>query len=371
MTSQDERALRGRLTALLDSVEPASPPVGRTMRRARGIKMRRWASVAAVASVLGAGAVVLPALIRGHHAVAPMAPRHYKVTVRTLGPTANAGVVGAGTIDNKHWRIVIDNTMGSGCTTQPYELICGPKYAIDPAPSGVSIGGASEGGTQFQYGTVGSDVTRVVIRLSDGTQLDLRPVSAAGYRWVAIAAPVHAMVEAETFVGRSEYSYAIPFVVAGYSEFVTWLRPGQLGVQRDGKQVGSGIIDGATWRNTLEAGPWGYCVTFAAGSACTPAPTPLRPPGIGKPLLQLACTRPFNSHGEIPASSGVVVMPAGVKNLVLWFADGSRQRLVALPVAGLRVVGYAIPSRPKPVRTLEYGFAGQLVGTVSKADWGC
>jgi hypothetical protein len=60
-----------------------------------------------------------------------------------------------------------------------------------------------------------------------------------------------------------------------------------------------------------------------------------------------------------------------VKNVVLTFADGSRQRLVAVPFGGLRLIGYAVPNRPKVARTLEYGFAGQLVGSTSGADWGC
>jgi hypothetical protein len=182
---------------------------------------------------------------------------------------------------------------------------------------------------------------------------------------------VRATVEAESFVGSSEYQYAVPYIASDYSEFVTWLRPGQPGLPRDTRQVGSGKIGGVTWHDTVAAGPWGYCVLFSGGSACTPAATRLQPPQIGKPLLQLSCSRLFNSQRQIPASTGVVAVPAGVKNVVLTLADGSHMRLVAVPAAGLRLIGYAVPSRPKVVRMLEYGFAGQLVGSVSGGDWGC
>jgi hypothetical protein len=60
-----------------------------------------------------------------------------------------------------------------------------------------------------------------------------------------------------------------------------------------------------------------------------------------------------------------------VKNVVIKFADGSHLRLVATLLGGMRTVGYAIPNRPKVVRTLEYGFAGQLVGSAPAPSWGC
>ena len=371
MSIQDERDLRGRLGGLLDSIEPVPAPISRAMQRGKVIRMRRWVAAAAGVAVIAAGSVVLPRLIDGHRSVAPIAPRHYKVTVQDLGLSAKGGVIGAGTINHKLWKIVLDNSYGGGCATQPYLLTCGWKYMAKVGPRDVSIGGASEGRTQFQYGTVGSDVTSVVIRLSNGSELSLRPVSAAGHRWVAVAAPVGAMIEAASFVGASEYQYAVPYIASDYSEFVTWLRPGQPGLPRDTRQVGSGKIDGVAWHDTVAAGPWGYCVLFVGGSACTPAATRLQPPRIGKPLLRLSCSRPLDSQRQIAASTGVVAVPAGVKNVVLRLADGSHMRLVAVPAGGLRLIGYAVPSRPKVVRALEYGFAGQLVGSISGASWGC
>jgi hypothetical protein len=371
MSIQDERELQDRLGGLLDGVEPGAAPVARTMRRGRGIRMRRWISAAAGVAVLAAGAVVLPGLIQGHRTVAPVASRHYKVTVKALGPTAKAGVIGAGTINNKHWQIVVDKTLGEGCTSTLYRLTCGPGYGSSVGLREVSLNGATAAGVQFQMGTVGPDVTRVVIQLSDGTELDLRPITAYGHRWVAVAAPVHAMVRAQSFIGRSEYLYAVAYQASYYSEFVTWLRPGQPGLPRAARQLGSGKIAGVPWEASVSVGPWGYCVQFADGGTCLPNAASLQPPLIGKPLQQLTCGGIDNSKGKQIGVAGVVAIPAGVKNVVLKFADGSHLRLVAIPVAGVRTIGYAIPHRPKVVRTLEYGFAGQLVGSVSGTNWGC
>lgn len=370
MSIQDERDLRTRLGGLLDSVDPAPVPAARVMRRGRVIRMRRWASAAAGVAVLAAGAVVLPGLIRGHQQVTPAASRHYSVTLQDLGPTAKAGLIGAGTINGKHWRVVLDNSQGDGCALETYLMACGQQYGGNVGPRQVNLNAAGGGPTQFQIGTVGPDVTRVVIRLSNGRELDLLPISAYGHRWIAAAAPLHAMIGAETFVGRSEYQHAIPYVGSTYTEFVTWLRPGQPGLPRAFATVGSGTIHGVAWSTSVSMGPWGYCVAFANGGTCYPTTTSLAP-RIGKPLLQLTCGPLYPGAGRPVGASGVVLIPAGVKNVLIKFADGTHLRLVATYVGGTRAIGYAIPSRPKVVRTLEYGFAGQLLASLSGSNWGC
>ena len=95
MSIQDERELRERLGGLLCGIEPSSAPVAGTMRRGKGIRMRRWISAAAGLAVIAAGAVVLPGLLHSHPA-GPVAPLHYKVTVqppttRSKGRTGRSG----------------------------------------------------------------------------------------------------------------------------------------------------------------------------------------------------------------------------------------------------------------------------------------
>jgi hypothetical protein len=371
MSIQGERELRGRLGGLLDGVEAAPPPVARAMRRGRVIRMRRWGSAVVGVAVLAAGAVVLPRLIAEHHSVAPLASRHYKVTVQPLGPTAKGGLIGTGTINGKRWRVVLDSSQGDGCAVATYLLSCGPKYGSSVGSRDVSLGAEGGDGTQFQLGTVGSDVTRVVILLSNGTAVDLRPIRADGQRWVAAAAPLHAMVGAESFVGRTEYQRSVPFVTSSYTEFVTWLGPGQPGLPRASVQVGNGTVHGVTWHTSVSAGPWGYCVAFANGGSCVSTATPLHPPRIGRLLLQFTCGPLYPRSGRQVGTSGVVVLPAGVKNVVIKFADGSRLRLVATYVAGTRAIGYALPDRPTVKGIQEFGFAGQYLGDAPASSLGC
>jgi hypothetical protein len=368
MSIQDERDLRARLGGLLDTIDPAPVPAARVMKRGRVIRMRRWLSAAAGVAVLAAGAVVLPGLIQGDGAAGPMASKHYQVTVQNLGSTAKGGVVGVGTINNKRWRVVLDKPMGDGCSPQPYLLICGSTYDVPAGPREVNLSASGGGSTQFQLGTVGADVTRVVMRLSNGSALNLWPVSAYGRRWVAVAAPSGAMVEAESFVGRTEYRYAVPNVTDGFAQFATWLRPGQPGLPRAFASVGSGSVDGVAWQASVKIGPWGYCSSAAGGGDCVGAVTP---PAIGKPLVQFACAVLYTaSTTKQVGAASVVVLPRGVKNLVLRFADGSQLRLVATYVGGTRALGFGLPVRPRVVSADEFGFAGQFLGTTS-ALWRC
>lgn len=370
MSSHDERDLRARLSVLLDGVEPSLPPVTQVVRRGRGIRMRRWISVAAGLAVLAAGGALVPGLLQGHR-VSPSAPLHYKVTVTNLGERARAGVVGEGTINEKRWRVVV--TDHDGCTLQPYLLTCGLEADHAAGPRQVTlVDSFFVGGTQLELGGVGADVTRVVIGLSNGTELSLRPVSAGGQRWVGVAAPMRTITRAVSFVGKSEYQHALPYVTGGAANFVTWLRPGENGLPVANASVGAGELDGVSWHTAVHTGPWGYCTSFVNGNGCLDVTSPPRLLPGGKLITSLACGPLYTSTGKRSgASSGVMAVPPDVKDVVLRFADGSRLRLAATAIAGTRVFGYAIPSHPAVVKTLEYGVTGQLLHSVAGGGWLC
>jgi hypothetical protein len=334
--------------------------------------MRRRISVAAGLAVIVAGAALVPGFLQAHR-VAPITKLNYKVTVRDLGPRAKDGVIGAGRIGTKHWRVVLNRPLGGGCTPQLYQLTCGFTYqggSVDPR--GVSLDSFAAGGTQYQFGAVGAEVTRVAIQLSNGTVLSLQPVSAGGKRWVAVAAPLRAITRAVSFVGHSEYRYAIPFNTNGAADFVTWLRPGMTGLPVASRSVGSGQFDGVRWQTTVRTGPWGFCVLFDNGSGCFPAtraPQLLSGNRIAHPLT---CGPLYASSGKATGgSSGVAAVPPNVKDVVLQFAGGGRLRFPAVAFGGIRMLGYAIPARPKVARTLEYGVHGQLLQSASVPGWEC
>ena len=360
MSVHDERELSTRLSGLLDGLEPRPAPVTQVVRRGRGIRMRRWISVAAGLAIIAAGAALIPGFLQTHR-VTPMTPLHYKVTVTTLRGSANGGVVGEGTIGTKRWRVVVNRTMSAGCTAQGYVATCGFGDRSGVGPREVILGGVGNG-PQFEAGTVGADITRVAIHLSNGTVLSLRPVSAYGLHWIAVAAPLHAITWAVSFVGQSEFQYAIPYNGKGIAQFGAWLRPGQAGLPVANRSVGR-----PAWHLAVHAGPWGYCATDAGGSACFPVTSRTQLLSGGVVVLTMSCVQPVTSANK--PTIGVVAVPTDVKDVLLIFAGGRRLRMASIAVGGIRVVGYAIPAKPKVVRVLEYGASGQLVHSANGTDW--
>ena len=225
MSIQDEHELRDRLGGLLSGIEPGLAPVAGTMRRGKGIRMRRWISAAAGLAVIGAGALVLPGLLQGNQA-GPTVPLHYKVTVEPPGPGARAGLVAQGTINGRHWQVVVNGGPRNGCEVTLHALTCGRGYGGKPGPGQILFESASAGRTEFELGTVGANVTRVVVELTNGTELDLQPQLIGGARWIGFAAPALTIQRAVSYAGGTELQYAIPY---RNSEFVAWLRPGQVG----------------------------------------------------------------------------------------------------------------------------------------------
>jgi hypothetical protein len=367
----DERELRERLTGLMGDLEPRPAPVDRAIRQGRGIRVRRWISAALGIGVIALAAIVLPGLVRPQP-VHPATPRHYRVTVVQLGGVAKGGLIGAGTMDGKRWRVILQRALGDGCAVAQYTLTCGTTNGGDPGARQVSLEDSTDGSTQFELGTVGAKVTRVVIQLTNGSELDVRPVSAYGRRWIAVAAPTSAIRRAESFVGAAEYAYAIPFADKGIDDFVTWLRPGQPGLPRASRSLGSGDYDGAAWHAAISAGPWGYCAVFAAGSGCVPGTSIPRLVPPRDLFGALFCGPLYTSSGKpAGASSGVAAVPSGVRYVVLRFAGGKQQQMTTVTVAGTTAFVFVIPSHQKIIGALEFSPARQLVHSGLNPTLGC
>jgi hypothetical protein len=366
----DQRELRDRLGGLLYGVEPGPPPVVDTMRRGRGIRMRRWISVAAGVAVLAAGAVVLPGVLRGHPA-SPMAPLHYSVIVSPIGAGARAGLIGQGTTDGRRWTAVM-SAQGNAVTLTgrglagalPYYQDIASQFTANPA----ALTTAGSGPTVLEFGTVRADVTHVVISLPAGEVVSLTPVSWRGRSWVAVLLPARVpIVRAVLYTSRGELAYAVPF---RSTQLDVWWQPGQVGPARLMKSIGSGVVDGEQWRAAADIGPWGYCYSVSSGSTCidsTTSPMLLAANTLVSPMI---CGS-LDTAGAGAARAGFGAAAATVRRVVLKYSGGSTAAFPTVAVGGSRMFGYAIPGGHKVARSLEYGAAGQLLGSTSGAAWEC
>jgi hypothetical protein len=365
----DQRELRDRLGGLLYGIEPGPPPVVDTMRRGRGIRMRRWISVAAGVAVLAAGAVVLPGVLRGHPA-SPIAPLHYSVVVSPIGAGAPPGLIGQGTTDGRRWTAVM-SPEGTGLTLTgrglsgalPYYQDVPSQFTANPAD--LMTAGS---GTTLEFGTVRADVTHVVISLPAGEVVSLTPVSWRGRRWVAVLLPARVpIVRAVLYTSRGELAYAVPF---HDTQLDVWWLPGQVGPARLTKSIGSGVVDGETWRAVADIGPWGYCYSVSSGSTCidsTVSPLLLPAGALVSPMI---CGS-LDSAGAGAARAGFGAAAVAVRRVVLKYSDGSTAAFPTVAVGRGRMFGYAIRADHKVTGALLYGAAGQRLGSTSGAAWEC
>jgi hypothetical protein len=363
MSVQDEHELRARLGTLLDGIEPRPAPVMRAVRRGRGIRMRRWISVAAGLAVIVAGAALIPGLLQAHR-VAPIEQLHYKVTVTKLRARARDGVIAAGVTNGRHWQVRLSGAH-SGPTVRASGLQMSTAVPSQPGwPA--SLEGGDGTSAYAIYGSVNDRVTRLDIWLPDGEVVNLTPVKWGGYGWVAVELPPNVRIErAVAYAGARELAYAVPY---GAVNFPAWWRPGQVPARRVTKLIGSGRVNGIAWHYTAEIGPWGYCYTSASGSACYAAPASAQFVRPGLVISELSCD-PLAS-GNTPAS-GLVAAASDVRRVVLRFSDGSTSTFPATEADGSWFVGYAIPAHLSVLRSVEYGAAGQVVGQTSGATWAC
>ena len=372
MSIQDERGPQGpagrpagRHRAASGSGHRSGPPgpgdthaqVGFGGRRARGHRRRRS---------------VLPGLLRAGTA-APAAPRPYTVTVKVLGLTAPAGVIGEGTIGTSRWRVVIDRTMGDGCSVGPSVLTCGRAYgaAAGSGPGGVALTSSAASGTQFEVGTV-----EAACRASRSAWRRDRAEPAAGDCGGSA-------VGRGRSAGRDDQAGRLLRRAVGVPVRDSVLQRRRRGVchlaaarpagpgRRD--QAGRrGTLDGIAWRAAVAAGPWGFCASFVNGSSCFATVTPPRFPPACEIVDPLTCGPLSDASGTAGSLlAGVVAVPSDVKDVVLKFDGGGRLRMSAIAIAGTRVLGYAIPDHPAVAQTLEYGVSGQLVHSGPGTGWGC
>jgi hypothetical protein len=365
MSVQDEHELRARLNTLLDGVEPRPAPVMRTVRRGRGIRMRRWISVAAGLAVIVAGAALIPGFLQAHR-VAPITQLHYKVTVTKLD--SRARVIGAGVTNGRRWQVKLSGARGNLTIVPTGGSQMGATPTVTGWPVGLQEESGGSGSDAVIAGTVSKGVTGLDILLPDGEKVKLTPVTWDGYRWIGVELPPDVrIVRAVAYAGGRELAYSVPF---GTVELATWWRPGQVPPRRLTKLIGAGRTSGISWRDVAEIGPWGYCFTVPGGGDCigsTASPQLVS----ARHVIQLMECGPIGGGSASAApTAGQVAAASDVRRVVLKYSDGSTGTFAAADADGW-FVAYAIPAHLSVVSSVEYGAAGQVVGHTGAKTWQC
>jgi hypothetical protein len=367
MSVQDEHELRARLSTLLDNVEPRPAPVMRVVRRGKGIRMRRWISVAAGLAVIVAGAALIPGLLQPHR-VAPMEQLHYKVTMTRLAPSGKGRVIAAGVTNGHRWQVRLSGPPGNLTIVSTGMSPMGASPVVAGWPVGFQDQSGGSRSDALMAGTVSSGVTRLDISLPDGESVNLTPVTREGHRWVAVLLPPDVrIVRAVAYAGTRELAYSVPF---GTIELAAWWRPGQVGPPRLTKLIGAGSTNGISWSDTAKIGPWGYCYTFHNGSDCIDSDTNPLLVRAGHVIAPITCGPLGNANPPKAAISGLAAAASNVRRVVLRYSDGSTATFPAAAADG-RLVGYAIPENLSVVSSVEYGATGQVVGHTGGKTWQC
>lgn len=292
--------LRVNLDEALRAVSPGSPaPVDRVVRRGKGIRARRrLTAVAGVVAVVVALVEGYPALTHKTGAPEPPAPatHHQSASMTDVppGPGAAPGVIAAGTIDGKSWRIFTGKPGTHGMPSGPAGQRCygasgpafspsqdGPLCSAVPGPGAASpvafTGFTLSDRTAVSVGQVRADVRYVFVELSDGTRLRLIPVRVAGARYVAFPVPPALTVDsASAYLASGQRLTAVPFNLPhSLVMFGMWQRAGQRLPARVTRTLAT--RPGGAWSVMVYAGPWGACVgDISHGDmVCVPSAAPL------------------------------------------------------------------------------------------------
>jgi len=357
MSSDNERALRQRLDSALDTITPAPAPVSTVLRQGRALRTRRQVTVAAGLAVAAAVAVAAPGLVHHLGRQAPISPtRKPVVTVNPIGAGAPRGLIGSGTINGRKWRLIADRpgTNGAAKHGQCFEtsgaasggLACG-----DLLTSNVAGGVGFDGLGNAYYGVPSANVTRVTVTLYGGTVLVLHPVQAYGQRYFAFAVPPSlAIARIVAYSQQAELSYSIPFHSGIGSVVSLWLRPGQRGLPRAARTIGSGTVDGTTWSEAVHAGPWGYCLTGELND-CFGTQTA----SLGNRITG------YTGKGAKAAFWTTGTATAAVDHIRVALSGGLSIRVRAVQCDGPKFFAFAVPKGHRVVRIDYYSASRHLI----------
>jgi hypothetical protein len=352
--------LRGELIAALDDVTPPAAPTAAVKRKGKAIRNRRRVGVAAGLAVAIIAAVLVPGLLRQPKAQVPVTPEHKnpKVTVSTIGRSAQRGLIAQGAIDGKPWRITLhwmDKNLCVGISAKSPNAVCEGLPDRVPASWPVALEGTGDGRVNEFDGIASGQVRRVSITLSDGVVLELRPVWFAGRSWIGVELPAKlAVTRAVAYSRTRELAYAVPFIAVrgDLPTFVDWLRPNEPVPGEIVREIGSGVSAGRRWSVTVHVGPWGVCAVpvIAAGAGTSTGCWSASVKRYGVLM-----------SGGLPAQLPLWAVGAArpsVSYLLLTMTDGSTRRVRVVQVGNVRLYAVVITNGPRIAHWAAYDAAG-------------
>jgi len=269
MNIADEVQLRSRLSAELDLLDPGPLPLDTVVKQGRAVMIRRRALAAIAVVIVAAAAVTVPKLV--HIASQPASPPHYHVTVNPPGKGASKHLIATGTVNKLRWIATgmvkdgefltclrISESSGRGCNG----AAPGPTFPKAP----VAIDASDGSGPVLVTLTVRADVRYLLLSLTDGQTVTLRPVPVFGHAYPSVAAIMvpsnEAITEIQAFSATAELGYAVPFTAPTDIETVRWLEPSEPALPKAARYtIASGRLRGDPWAERLYVGPWGFCFT--------------------------------------------------------------------------------------------------------------
>ncbi len=332
--------LASRLRAAIDDLRPPPAPVAAVLRRGQALR-RAWASAAAGPLALVAVIGLVGALsARLHHPAGR--PRHSAPA--RIHP---AVTIAAGTMRGQQWQLIVDATAGIWCArVQEVSLACLGLAGYEHLSGLASLSGTAlpiagsqpaVGPPQWNavVGVVRSDVTSVLVTMSDGRTLRLRPVTAAGYRWVGLVYWPSAaqVVRASAYSSGNELGVVLPFIGSQTmpgTYYYNWLHQGLKGPAEQQRVIAAGGTGPEAWSASILAGPWGYCAVEQLPIARGMREACWSPQGLGAGARLL--TRTSAPGGASTWLVGQARPQAAY--LLLVMAGGGRARIPVIEVSG-------------------------------------
>jgi hypothetical protein len=374
----DEAELRRRLHEEIDLAQIAPVPEDAVFRRYRAGRAWRLAAitsgVAVIAAVLGVLAV----------GARPGPSRPVGLGTMPHGPhrPGRGGVFASGTANGRAWRLAAVNLADPGYRCLPGVVLDGQNGdLLQPGfLPGLTVGNAAflainpgRPGIGFAFLRLRPGVSEVTAHLGDGTRLRLRPltVTVCGqrFRLAGFEYPRQGVtrIAARSAQGRpigytplaDYFSPASPF------EAGTWVNvQGATGNVAAG-DIGSGSIDGTSWRMQVTLGPDGECFTSQIGpagpgfAASICAPVGASPKGASLDPLPYAR----------PAGGVMIWYPAAVNARTAYLrarlSDGTIRRLTPVVVGGRKYAVLGIAERVRVTRLTLYDTHGHVLAVLT------